>query len=173
FWGTVMVLMGAFGLAFAQEGKPTAQPVAAAPADKPLPINLATALQLASARSVDVAVAAERVRLAAAQYERAQVLWLPSIQFGVDYFRHDGRLQDVQGNIIDTSKSSFLLGGAPNAVFALSDAIFGPLAARQVVQARQATLQAATNDTALSVAEAYLNVQQARGELTGALDAMR
>src|SRR5262249_6937679 len=136
-------------------------------------INLASALQLANARSVDVAVAGERVRLAAAQYERAHVLWLPTIQFGGDYFRHDGRIQDVQGNIIDTSKSSFMVGAAPNAVFALSDAIFAPLAARQVVQSRQSSLQAATNDTALAVAEAYFNVQQARGELAGALDSDR
>src|SRR5262249_41494614 len=136
-------------------------------------INLASALQLANARSVDVAVAGERVRLAAAQYDRAHVAWLPTIQLGIDYFRHDGRIQDVQGNIIDTSKSSFMLGAAPNAVFALSDAIFAPLAARQVVQAREAELQASTNDTPLSVAEAYFNVQQARGELAGAIDAVR
>jgi outer membrane protein TolC len=146
---------------------------AVAPSEKPLPINLPTALQLANARSLDIAVASERIRLAVAQLERAQVLWLPSIQVGVDYFRHDGRIQDVQGNVFDTSKSSFMLGAAPNAVFALSDAIFGPLAARQVVQARQAGLQAATNDTLLAVAEAYFNVQQARGQLAGALDATR
>ena len=162
-----VVLMGSVVLA--QESTPAP----AVPNEKNLPINLASALQLANARSVDVAVAGERVRLAAAQYERAHVLWLPTIQFGGDYFRHDGRIQDVQGNIIDTSKSSFMVGAAPNAVFALSDAIFAPLAARQVVQSRQSSLQAATNDTALAVAEAYFNVQQARGELAGALDSER
>jgi outer membrane protein TolC len=141
--------------------------------DKPLPINLPTALQLAQSRSVDIAVASERVRLAAAQYDRARVLWLPSLQFGVDYFRHDGRLQDVQGHIIDTGKSSFMVGGAPNAVFALSDALFAPLAARQIVQSRQSSLQAATNDITLSVAEAYFNVQQARGEWAGAVETVR
>lgn len=171
-WWMAVALLGGFGIAAAQETV-SPPPLAPAPCEKSLPINLATALQLANARSVDVAVATERVRLAAAQYERAHVLWLPSIQFGVDYFRHDGRIQDVQGNIIDTSKSTFMLGAAPNAVFALSDAIFAPLAARQVVQARRAGLQAATNDTTLSVAEAYFNVQQARGELSGALDAVR
>jgi outer membrane protein TolC len=139
--------------------------------EKALPINLAAALQLANARSVDVALAQERVQLAAAQYERAHVLWLPTIQFGGDYFRHDGRIQDVQGNIIDTSKSTLMAGAAPNAVFALSDALFEPLAARQTRLSRQSSLQAATNDTALAVAEAYFNVQQARGELAGALDA--
>src|SRR5207245_4785808 len=57
------------------------------------------------------------------------------------------------------------------AVFAITDAIFAPLAARQVVRAREASLQATANDTFLAVAMAYFNVQQARGELAGAEDA--
>jgi outer membrane protein TolC len=138
-----------------------------------LPINLPTALHLANVRTLDVAVASERIRLAAAQLERAQVLWLPSLVAGVDYFRHDGRIQDVQGNIIDTSKNSFMVGAMPVAVFAVTDAVFGPLAARQVYRAREADLQTATNDSMLAVAEAYINVQQARGELAGAVAAVR
>src|SRR5262249_22389378 len=47
-------------------------------------------------------------------------------------------------------------------------ALFEPLAARQVVAARQAQVQAAANDSLLAAAEAYFNVQQARGELAGA-----
>src|SRR5262249_41963036 len=86
---------------------------------------------------------------------------------GVDYFRHDGRIQDVQGNLFDTSKSSLMVGAGPSAVFALSDAIFGPLAARQVVRARNAGLQTALNDSLLAVAEAYFNVQQAPGAAWG------
>ena len=164
------LLVGTRGVLFAQ---PAAPPPALARADKPLPINLATALQLADARSIDVAVAAERIRVAAAQLDRARASWLPTILLGIDYYRHDGRLQDSPGNIIDTSKSTFMVGAGPVAVFALSDAIFAPLAARQVVQARQAGLQAATNDVTFAVAEAYFNVQQARGELAGAVDAER
>ena len=167
YWCLVVgILVGA--MASAQEGVPPPSS-----GEKVLPINLASALQLANARSVDVAVAGERVRLAAAQYERAHVLWLPTIQFGGDYYRHDGRIQDTQGNILDSSKSSVMVGAAPNAVFALSDAIFEPLAARQNRLARESGLQAAVNDTALAVAETYFNVQQARGELAGALDAAK
>jgi outer membrane protein TolC len=120
-----------------------------------------------------VAIASERVRLAAAQLERANVLWLPTIQSGVDYFRHDGRIQDVQGNITDTSKDALMVGAMPVAVFAVTDALFAPLAARQVVRAREADLQTASNDTMLAVAEAYFNVQQARAELAGAETAVR
>jgi outer membrane protein TolC len=138
---------------------------------RPLPINLPTALKLAGARPLDIAAAAARIRLAAAELRQAQVLWLPTVYLGADYFRHDGQLQDVAGNVFGTSKTSVMFGAGPFAVFAISDAIFAPLAARQVLRAREATLQTARNDTLLAVAEAYFNVQQARGDLAGAEDA--
>jgi outer membrane protein TolC len=141
--------------------------------DKPLPINLPTALQLAHVRPIDIALASERIQAAAAQLDRARVLWLPTIFLGVDYTRHDGQIQETPGNVFTTSRSSFEVGAGPSAIFAITDAIFAPLAERQVVQARGAALQTARNDTLLSVAEAYFNVQQARGELAGAIDAAR
>jgi outer membrane protein TolC len=140
---------------------------------KPFPINLPTALRLADARAIDVALASERIKVAAAQLERARVLWLPTVYAGVDYFRHDGKIQDTAGNILDVSKSAFMAGAGPVAIFALADALLQPLAARQIVRARQAGLQATTNDTLLAVAESYFNVQQARGELAGAEDTVR
>jgi outer membrane protein TolC len=138
-----------------------------------MPINLPTALQLAGVRPIDIAVASERIRVAAAQLDRAEVLWLPTVYVGGDYYRHDGRIQDVAGNIIGTSKNSLMVGAGPSAFFALSDALFEPLATRQVLRAREADLQAARNDSLLATAEAYFNVQQARGELAGALDAAK
>src|SRR5262249_36980798 len=38
---------------------------------------------------------------------------------------------------------------------------------------RQADIQTASNDTLVAVSEAYFSVQQARGELGGAMDATR
>jgi outer membrane protein TolC len=151
---------------------PLAPPASAAP-ERPLPINLPTALHLAGVRPIDIALASERIAVANAQLERAEVLWLPTIYLGADYFRHDGQIQDVAGNVFGTSKSSFLAGAGPSAVFAVTDALFAPLAARLDVRAREATLQAARNDSLLSVAETYFNVQQARGELAGAADSAR
>src|SRR6516165_387307 len=141
--------------------------------DKPLPINLPTALQLAGVRPIDIGLASERIRLAAAELERAQVLWLPTINLGFEYSRHDGQIQETPGMVFGTSRSSFQLGAGPVAVFAITDAIFAPLAERQVVRSREAAVQTARNDGLLAVAEAYFNVQQARGELAGAIDAVR
>src|SRR5262249_40064182 len=118
---------------------PFAPPTAAA-GDKPLPINLPTALQLANVSPMDIALASQRIQVAAAQLQRAQVLWLPTVYLGTDYFRHDGQIQDVAGNVFGTSKSTLLVGAAPSAVFAVTDAIFGPLAARLNLQAREAAL---------------------------------
>ena len=150
------------GLAVGQlraEQTPAMPPLAEG--QKPLPINLPTALQLTQARAIDIAVASERIRVATAELQRANVLWLPTIYLGTDYFRHDGQIQAVDGSVFGTSKSAFMIWcAAPYMVFAVSDAIFGPLAARQVRAARQADLQTATNDTMLAVAEAYFNVQQ-------------
>src|SRR5262245_856701 len=50
--------------------------------EKPLPINLPTALTLTNVRPIDVVAAAERVRVAVAQLEQARVLWLPTITVG-------------------------------------------------------------------------------------------
>ena len=140
---------------------------------RPLPINLPTALQLANARPIDIALASQRLQVAAAQLDRADVLWLPTLYLGVDYARHDGQIQDVAGNVFTTSKSSFMVGVGPGLSFAVSDALYAPLVAKQVVRARQADVQTARNDSLLAVAEGYFNVQQARGELAGALDARR
>jgi outer membrane protein TolC len=145
------------------------------PEDRPLPINLPTALQLANVRAVDIAAAAERIRVAAAVLEQAEVLWLPTITVGGDYSRHDGRNQDTQGNVFDNSRSSLMFGLGTGigsaAILNVGDAIFAPLAARQQLRARQADRQAASNDTLLAVSDAYFNVQQARGELAGAIAA--
>lgn len=139
---------------------------------KPLPINLPTALRLGNAGALDIALASQRLRIASAQLDATRVLWLPSLIGGTDYARHDGQIQDVTGSIFQTGKQDFMIGGSPYLNVSVSDAIFSPLAARQIELGRQASLQAATNDVLLNVAEAYFAVQQARGELAGALDAL-
>jgi outer membrane protein TolC len=139
----------------------------------PLPIDLPTALRLADVSPLDIAIAAERLNAAAATLDRARVMWLPNVGVGADYFRHDGQIQDIRGEVFGTSKSSFLLGYGPTFDFATADAYFAPLVGRQLVRARAAEVQAAKNDSLFAVANSYFDVQQARGEVAGALDAAR
>jgi outer membrane protein TolC len=140
------------------------------PQDKPLPINLATALRLSSARPLVIAAAQASEEVAAAQLDLAKVLWLPNINLGASYYGHVGTAQGNSGAEFDNTRNQTLVGGGASAVVATTDAIFTPLAARQVVQSRNLVVQAARNDALLTVAEAYFNVQQARGRLAGAED---
>lgn len=143
------------------------------PGERVSPINLASALQLAGAKALDVQIAIRQVDLAARQYDRAKLLWVPNLVVGVDYFAHKGPQQNFAGQIVKANRSTFMTGLGPSLVFSTADVIYAPLAARQDLRARQAVLQATTNDTALAVAEAYFTLQQARGELAGASLAAR
>lgn len=156
------------------------------------PIDLVGTLRLAGARDLDVAIARERVCQALAELEQAQAQWLPSLFVGASWSRHDGQLQGVEGRVFTTSKSAAFVGatgaagssvsgpgpaGGPAPVSGLtsilrfSDAIFQPLAARQVIDARRAGIRAVTGDALLQVAEAYFDLQQAAGRLAIAREA--
>jgi outer membrane protein TolC len=145
-------------------------PNPAEPGDKVLPINLPTALRLAGARPLVIATAQASTEAAAAQLARARVAWLPNVYGGGSYYNHEGATQGQSGNFYNNAKEQFVAGGGVTLEFATTDAIFGPLAARQVLRAREIDVQTARNDALLAVAEAYFAVQQGRGRLAGTQD---
>lgn len=135
-----------------------------------LPINLATALRLSDARPILIASAQASVQVATTQLERARVLWLPNLNVGASYYRHDGGVQASSGQFFTNARNQFLAGGGISAIVETTDALFAPLAARQVLRSRTYDVQAARNDALLAVAVAYFDVQQARGRVAGAED---
>jgi outer membrane protein TolC len=138
------------------------------PTPKGLPINLATALQLAGVRPLDIAAATAQVEQALGLQLQAKALWIPNINGGIDYFRHDGVLQNIfTGENFRKGRQTFMVGGGPSLSVGLTDAIFAPLAARRVVASREADVQAARNDALLQVTQAFFNLQAARGRLLG------
>src|SRR5581483_1369427 len=54
------------------------------------PINLATALRLSDARPLIVAAAQAGVWVAEAELTRSKLLFVPTLNMGFDYIRHDG-----------------------------------------------------------------------------------
>jgi len=156
------------------------KPAPLEPTDLRFPINLATALRLSDARPLIVAAAQASVWVAEAQLTRAKVLWVPTLMFGVDYIRHDGGGPDFNKGIMTAPSVNYFQAGGGLAVsnpglfqlLNLTDAYFEPLVARQVLNSRQADIQAAKNDSLLMTAEAYFSVHQYRGMYTGALYAV-
>jgi len=133
-----------------------------------LTINLAAALQLAGVRPLDIAAATVQVQQGLALLLQAKVLWVPNINGGVDYSRHDGVQQNIfTGNNFQKGRQTFFVGGGPFLNVAVTDAVYEPLAARRVVAAREANVQTARNDALLAVSQAYFVLQEARGRLVG------
>jgi outer membrane protein TolC len=142
------------------------------------PIDLSTALMLTSGRSPQVAFAQARIEESRAQLDRAESLWLPSLRAGANYNKHEGRIQDVAGKIIETSRGSAYSGlgagavgaGSPSvpgvvAQFHVSDAVFQPKIAQQTTRARNANARAAINDELLDTALAHLQLLRATQEM--------
>jgi len=138
--------------------------------DKSLSINLATALRLAGARPVIIAAAQASVQLAEAELAKAKVLWLPSFNVGTGYYRHDGATQGQSGNFYINTRENLFAGAGLTAKVSTADALFAPLAARQVLRSRAIDVQTARNEALLAVAVAYFDVQQARGRLAATQD---
>jgi outer membrane protein TolC len=135
------------------------------PGEKAYPISLAAALKLADVRALDIAIAMQQWRVAVAQHDGTKVLWLPNVIAGTYYAHHEGPIQANDGTVTDNTRSSLAVGIAPLALISVTDAIFAPLAQRQVVRAQEANMQTATNDTLTAVAIAYFDAQEARADL--------
>jgi outer membrane protein TolC len=137
-------------------------------------ISFSRALALVSAQNPQIAFANEQIREAFAQLRGAKVLWLPSIQAGINYQNHDGPVQDSGGTITVANRSALeaglgmyaVGGGAPaipglSAKFAMADAVFQPRIAAQQAAARQRAAAATTDDFLLYVAVGYLDLLRA------------
>ncbi len=87
------------------------KPAPLAPTDFGFPINLATALRLSDARPLIVAAAQASVWVAEAQLTRAKVLWVPTLDLGGDYIRHDGGGPDFNKGVMTSPSVNFFYAG--------------------------------------------------------------
>lgn len=130
-----------------------------------LPIDLPTALRLANASNPTIALARERINESYARLRQAEVLWLPNLQAGPAYQRHDGRIQNSRGEVFTIDKSNFFIGGGASLRLETVDALFGPLLARRLTEAQVAATRAVTDDVQLEVALTYLDLLRVYGAL--------
>lgn len=150
--------------------RPKLKPAPFAPEDLRFPITLAVALKLSDARPLIVAAAQARTWIAEAELAKAKVLWIPDINIGADYIRHDGGGPDFNKGVMTAPSVNFFYGGAALwGLISTCDAVYEPLAKRQILNARVWDIQTAKNDALLETAKAYFLVHQYRGMYAGSL----
>jgi len=161
-----------------KDGKAKAAQKKAAPAPAPVqpttqPIDLATALRLAGAQNLDVQIARERVREAKAQHEQARQQFFPWVAPSIGYKRHDGNIQNVEGDVFDASKQSYALGVALNAQVNLGEAIYKSLAAKQLARAAEEGAEARRQEMVFTAAAGYFELVRAKAAGGVAQEALR
>jgi len=155
-------------------------PMAMASEDDHYPIDLANALALGGANHLQVRLARERVIEAQANLLRAEVMWLPSLRFGLGWNKHDGRLQEIEGNVLEINRNSLFVGGGaglgtaslagggngPSRLavnLSLADAIFEQKVAQCLLRAEQSARRGTLNDSLLEITDAYFDLFEAYG----------
>jgi outer membrane protein TolC len=144
-------------------------------------IDLGAALGMAGGNAWVVQLARQRTVEAHADLLRARALWLPTLQFGVGWNKHDGRIQATPGQVIEASRASFFAGGGATlgapiaggsggpfrlfADLALADAFFEPKIASRMLSARQAGVSVAKNQALRDAALAYVDLVEAAGQV--------
>jgi outer membrane protein TolC len=142
------------------------------------PIDLAAALQLAEAVNPTIGQSLQVIQEALANRLRARGLMLPTLRAGTNYHVHQGVLQNSFGKLRRVDEESLYFGGGARTLAAesvafpmvqivspLTDAIFEPLAAQQLVAVRNAESTAVHNDILLQVATRYLELAGAEALL--------
>ena len=151
----------------AGEQETFSEPLAAS-TTQTIELNLPSTLAMVGGQHPAVGIARWRVREAYARLTQAKALWLPSIQAGFSFHRHDGNYQASNGDIVDVNRNSFQYGlgvaatGAGTtprpglvAQFHLADAIFQPRVAQTTAWAHGHAAGATLNRQLLSAAIAY------------------
>lgn len=121
-------------------------------------IDLPTALQLAGAQNIDVAIAREKLAQAEAEQLSARLKFLPWIVAGGSWNRHTNEIQNVEGEVIEADKQSYAGSAAVRMQVDLGAAWFASLSAHQVVRAATSAIDAANADAVASVATAYFEL---------------
>ncbi len=134
-----------------------------------LPLDLTTALVLTQGQNPRVAFAQAQIAQSMAVHDAARILWLPSIRAGMNYNKHENRLQIVEGPNLQISRGAAFGGlgalavgaGSPQipgvfATFHTTDAIFQRRITGYALDAREFQASAVTNDQLLETALAYL-----------------
>lgn len=132
---------------------------------KVYPIDLPNAIRLADVNSPLIRIAQARVGAAQARKDLADLLFVPTFNFGPGYFRHDGVDQNRRGDVFQVSRSNAWVLGGPSLRVDTAEAIFEPLVRMQQLNASKENARAVRNRTQLNAAEGYLELLRIHGRL--------
>jgi outer membrane protein TolC len=129
---------------------------------KALPISLDTVLRLAQDQNGKISMAREQLQEAFAGQDLAAKRWLPDLFLGTSYYRHEGGIQDFQGNLIHSSFGSVFAGGELRGQLDPRDVAFQKIEAERQVWQKRGELSKLTSENLLDAASTYVDFLAAK-----------
>ncbi len=136
-------------------------------AEKPreVPITLDTVFRLAEEHNARIGVAREKLHESLLLEEQACRSWLPDIYAGVAYYRHEGGIQNFQGDLIHSSTQALYPGMQIDSELDLREATFRQISSARQVWQQKAELSQINSEILLDAATTYIDLLTAcRGE---------
>ena len=133
---------------------------------KPQPINLAAVMRLAGAQNLDIQIAEQRLVEAQAAHEQALLQFFPYVSPGVVFRRHEGNIQDVAGQVIETNKESLAVGASVVAQIELGESIYKAMIAQRLATASQFAAETQRQESVFQAVAAFfelVRMKAARG----------
>jgi outer membrane protein TolC len=127
-----------------------------------VPISLDAVFRLAQDRNGQVQLARARLDEAFADQDLARKAWIPRLTVGPSYYRHEGGIQDVQGNLVHSSYGSWFGGMNLNGRLDPRDVVFQRVEAERKIWQQKGELSKLTSENLLDAAGTYVDLLAAR-----------
>jgi outer membrane protein TolC len=129
---------------------------------KPIAICLDTVLRLAQDQNNQVRLARMKVEDAQTDQKWADKHWLPDLSVGMGTWRHDGGIQDFQGNIVKSDYASALAGLELTGKYDWKEVLFRRVEAERRVWQQKGELSKLSSENLLDASTTYIDLLAAR-----------
>ena len=127
-----------------------------------IPINLDTVLRLAEEQNPQIMVMREKVEESNAENALAAKSWLPSIYGGIAYYRHEGGIQNFNGDLIKSSTGALYPNIEIRTELDLREATYKQIVSERNSWQTRGELTKITVELCLEAATTYIDLLTAR-----------
>ena len=127
---------------------------------KPVPISLDTVLRLAQDQNGQVRLARMKLDDAATEHYWASKHWMPDLSVGIGAYRHDGGIQDFNGNLLNSHYGSALAGIELSGKYDWKEVLYRRVEAERRVWQQKGELSKLTSENLLEAATTYISLDR-------------
>ncbi len=128
-------------------------------------VDLRTVMKLAGANNDEIQLARAKHNEAVAESKQAWQRFWPALSLGAGYRGHDGRLQDIAGNVFNANKQQYNVGTGVMIDWSPGDIYYAALAAKQKALAAEHLAEKARIDIVTQSVERYYDLLAAEASM--------